>query len=111
MKGSIFAFIGIMWILMIIGGGIIVTLLGPISVTGYGDLNQIFSSGIQAVIAVILVIVWTPAFFKALRASIVLSTSCNRTLSVISSSRNFASMPAAEIAPKVSLTRPLSWNW
>ena len=58
MKGSIFAFIGIMWILMIIGGGIIVTLLGPISVTGYGDLNQIFSSGIQAVIAVILVIVW-----------------------------------------------------
>ena len=58
MKGSIFAFIGIMWILMIIGGGIIVTLLGPILVTGYGDLNQIFSSGIQAVIAVILVIVW-----------------------------------------------------
>jgi len=58
MRGSIFVFIGIMWILMIIGGGIIVTLLGPILVTGYGDLNQIFSSGIQAVIAVILVIVW-----------------------------------------------------
>lgn len=58
MKGSIFVFIGIMWVLMIIGGGIVVTVLGPISVIGYGDLNQIFSSGIQAVIAIILVIIW-----------------------------------------------------
>lgn len=47
-----------MWILLIIGGGIVVTILGPISVTGYGELNQIISSGIKAVIAVILVIVW-----------------------------------------------------
>jgi len=58
MKGSIFVFIGIMWILMIIGGGIVVTLLGPIVVTGYGELNQMISSGIKAIIAVILVIVW-----------------------------------------------------
>ena len=47
-----------MWILLIIGGGIVVTILGPISVTGYGELNQIISSGIKAIIAVILVIVW-----------------------------------------------------
>ncbi len=58
MTGSIFVFIFTMWILLIIGGGIVVTLLGPIAVTGYGELNQIISSGIQAVIAVILVIVW-----------------------------------------------------
>jgi hypothetical protein len=58
MKNSIFIFIGLMWALMIIGGGIVVTVLGPISVTGYGNLNQIFSSGIQAVIAIILVIIW-----------------------------------------------------
>lgn len=58
MKGSIFVFIGIMWILIIIGGGIIVTILGPISVTGYGELDQIFSSGIKALIAVILVVIW-----------------------------------------------------
>ena len=47
-----------MWILLIIGGGIVVTILGPISVTGYGELDQIFSSGIQAIIAIILVVIW-----------------------------------------------------
>ncbi|KAG2480202.1 MAG: hypothetical protein NPMRth3_590005 [Nitrosopumilales archaeon] len=64
MTGSIFVFMGIMWFLMIIGGGIAVMVLGPISITGYGDLNQIFSSGIQAVIAVILVIVWIKVLSK-----------------------------------------------
>ena len=47
-----------MWILLIIGGCIVVTVLGPISVTGYGELNQIISSGIKAIIAIILVIIW-----------------------------------------------------
>lgn len=43
---------------MIIGGWIIVTILGPISISGYGKLDQILSSGVQAIIAIILVIVW-----------------------------------------------------
>ena len=51
-------FIFTMWILMIIGGGIVVTILGPISITDYGELNQLISSGIKAIIAVILVILW-----------------------------------------------------
>ncbi len=59
MRGSsIFIFVGVMWILLIIGGGIVVTILGPISITGYGDLNQIIGSGIKAIIAIILVIIW-----------------------------------------------------
>ncbi len=58
MRGSIFVFIGIMWLLMIIGGGIAVMILGPISITGYGDLNQIFSSVIKAIAAVLLVVAW-----------------------------------------------------
>jgi len=59
MRGSsIFVFVGIMWILLIIGGGIVVTILGPISITGYGDLNQIIASGIKAIIAIILVVIW-----------------------------------------------------
>ena len=49
---------GIMWFLMIIGGGIAVMVLGPMSITGYGDLNQIFSSVIKAIAAVLLVIAW-----------------------------------------------------
>ncbi len=47
-----------MWFLIIIGGGILVTVLGPISITGYGDLNQIFSSIIKAIAAVLLVVAW-----------------------------------------------------
>ena len=58
MKGSIFVFIFTMWILLISGGGIVVMFLGPISISGYGELDQIISSGIKAVIAIILVIVW-----------------------------------------------------
>lgn len=58
MKYSIFLFIFTMWILLIIGGGIVVMVLGPISVSGYGEINQIISSGLKAVIAVILVIIW-----------------------------------------------------
>jgi len=64
MKGSIFIFVFIMWILMIVGGGIAVTILGPISITGFGDLNQIISSGIKAIIAIILVIIWIVVLIK-----------------------------------------------
>jgi len=64
MKGSIFIFVFTMWILMIIGGGIAVTILGPISITGFGDLNQIISSVIKAIIAIILVIIWIVVLIK-----------------------------------------------
>ena len=47
-----------MWILIIVGGGIVVLLLGPISISGFGDLDWFIASAIKAVIAIILVIVW-----------------------------------------------------
>ncbi len=47
-----------MWILILLGGGILVTILGPISVTGYGDFDLIISSGIKGAIAISLVIIW-----------------------------------------------------
>ena len=55
---GLFVFLFAMWILILIGGGIVVTLLGPISIVGYGDLNWIISSGIKATIAISLVIIW-----------------------------------------------------
>ena len=59
MRGSsIFIFVGMMWVLLIVGGGIVTTILGPISITGYGDLNQMIASGIKAITAIILVIIW-----------------------------------------------------
>lgn len=58
MKAGIFGFLFAMWVLILVGGGIMVTVLGPISVSGFGDLNWLISSGIKAIIAVILVILW-----------------------------------------------------
>ena len=47
-----------MWALILAGGGIAVVVLGPISISGYGDLDLILSSIIKGTIAVILVIIW-----------------------------------------------------
>jgi hypothetical protein len=47
-----------MWLLIIVGGGIIVTLLGPISISGYGEFNWFIGSVIKGIIAIILVIIW-----------------------------------------------------
>ena len=57
-KYPIFVFVFSMWILLLLGGGIAVVVLGPITITGYGDLNSIIASGIKAVVAIILVVIW-----------------------------------------------------
>ena len=58
MKYGIFGFLFGMWILILIGGGIAVTILGPISITGFGDFDQVVNSVIKAVTAIILVVIW-----------------------------------------------------
>ncbi len=55
---SLFVFIFAMWILMIIGGGIAILILAPISITGYGDYDLIISSGLKAIVAIGLVVTW-----------------------------------------------------
>jgi hypothetical protein len=47
-----------MWGLIIIGGGIVVTILGPISISGFGEFNWFIASVIKAVIAIVLVVIW-----------------------------------------------------
>jgi len=55
----IFAFIGIMWVLILVGGGILVTLVSKISISGYGDqMNFFIASVIKAIIALVLVVFW-----------------------------------------------------
>jgi hypothetical protein len=55
----IYAFIGIMWALIIAGGGILVILVSKISVQGYGEeLDFFIGSIIKAVIAIVLVVFW-----------------------------------------------------
>ena len=63
-KYPIFVFVFAMWVLLLIGGGIVVTILGPITISGYGELDSILSSGIKAIIAIILVIIWIFALSK-----------------------------------------------
>lgn len=58
MKFALVGFLFAMWILIIIGGGIIVTILGPISLMEDSSLPWFVSSGIKAAFALSLVIIW-----------------------------------------------------
>ena len=53
-----FGFLFSMWLLMLIGVGIAVIILGPISITGFGELNGMISSGIKGLVAIVLVVLW-----------------------------------------------------
>jgi len=55
---GLFGFLFVMWALIITGGGILVTILGPFSISGYGDFDLLLTSALKAIIAIILVIVW-----------------------------------------------------
>ncbi len=55
---DIFIFLFAMWCLLILGGGILVLILGPISISGYGDFDYFLTSGLKAIIAIVLVIIW-----------------------------------------------------
>ena len=58
MKSSLFGFLFAMWILILVGGGIMVIILGPFSIQQFGDFNQILASGIKVVIAFLLIVIW-----------------------------------------------------
>ena len=62
MKSGLFGFLFAMWVLMIVGGGIVVTILGPIS--GLGELDLFITSVIKAVIALVLVVIWILILLK-----------------------------------------------
>jgi hypothetical protein len=58
LKSGLYGFLFAMWVLIIIGGGIMVVLLGPFSIQQFGDFPWIISSGIKVIIALILVVIW-----------------------------------------------------
>ena len=64
MKIGLFGFLFVMWALIIAGGGILVTILGPFSISGYGDLDLLLTSILKAIIAIILVVVWVLVLSK-----------------------------------------------
>ena len=58
MKSGLYGFLFAMWVLIIIGGGIMVVLLGPFTIQQFGDFHWIIASGIKVSTALILVVIW-----------------------------------------------------
>ena len=55
---KIYSFIFTMWVLMLIGGGLMVLIIGPFSLGSIGDVDPIIVSGIKVGIALVLIFVW-----------------------------------------------------
>ena len=64
MSLAIFSFIFAMWILILIGGGLMVLFIGPLSFTGFGELDPLVNSGAKVIIAMILIFIWVFALLK-----------------------------------------------
>ena len=58
MNTSIFAFIFSMWILILLGGGLLVLFIGPTSFEVIYDIEPILNSGLKVLIALILIFIW-----------------------------------------------------
>ena len=64
MSAHIFGFIFAMWVLILVGGGLMVLIVGPISFSGYDQIDPIINSGIKVLIALILIFIWVFALTK-----------------------------------------------
>ena len=64
MNLSLFSFIFAMCVLIIIGGGLMVLFIGPLSFSGYGALNPLINSGVKVIIAMVLIFIWVFALLK-----------------------------------------------
>ena len=64
MSIPIFSFIFVMWILIIIGGGLMVVFVGPLSFSGDTNLDPLINSGAKVLIAMILIFIWIVALLK-----------------------------------------------
>ena len=53
---KIYSFIFVMWVLMLIGGGLVVLFVGPLT---FGlDIEPIITSGVKVLLALFLIFVW-----------------------------------------------------
>ena len=53
---KIYSFIFVMWILMLIGGGLVVIFIGPFKLAP--DIDPIITSGVKVIIALFLIFIW-----------------------------------------------------
>ena len=64
MSLAIFSFIFVMWILILVGGGLMVVFVGPLSFSGDGVLDPLINSGFKVLIAMILIFIWVFVLLK-----------------------------------------------
>jgi hypothetical protein len=64
LKSGLYGFLFGMWILILVGGGIMVTILGPFTIQQFGEFHWILASGIKVLIALVLVVIWILILLK-----------------------------------------------
>ena len=64
MDVKIYSFIFTMWILMLIGGGLMVLVIGPFSLGSIEYIDPIILSGIKVGFALVLIFIWVFALTK-----------------------------------------------
>ncbi len=55
---QIYSFIFVMWVLMLVGGGLMVVVIGPLSLGSIEGVDPIIFSGIKVGIALVLIFIW-----------------------------------------------------
>ena len=58
MVTKIYSFIFAMWVLILVGGGLMVLVIGPFSLGSVGGIDPVIASGIKVGIALVLVFIW-----------------------------------------------------
>jgi len=64
LKSGLYGFLFGMWVLILLGGGIMVTILGPFTIQQFGEFHWILASGIKVLIALVLVVIWILILLK-----------------------------------------------
>ena len=58
MNVKIYSFIFTMWILILVGGGLMTLIIGPFSSGSIGGIDPMILSGIKVGIALVLIFIW-----------------------------------------------------
>ena len=58
MTAQIYGFLFSMWILILVGGGLMVLLVAPISFRDYIDIDPLNNSGAKVILALFLLFIW-----------------------------------------------------
>ena len=64
MSVKIYSFIFTMWILMLVGGGLMTLIIGPFSLGSIGGIDPMILSGIKVGLALVLIFIWVFALTK-----------------------------------------------